>query len=163
MKKLRVKNNKNIKKRIHLNINDYKEYSEKYSSIEIEIKPVNNKYGKFINIKEDQEEIFAVKLEDKKVDTNVKEPENIILNKINELKSKKKKDKGKSNNNTKKLKNNKNINNPNEFIGKANIEINNKEIKNKKIQNNKEAINNINYNQSKISDNIIDEKIAGKK
>ena len=45
-----VKNNKNIKKRIHLNINDYKEYSEKYSSIEIEIKPVNNKYGKFVNI-----------------------------------------------------------------------------------------------------------------
>ena len=37
-----VKNNKNIKKRINLNINDYKEYSEKYSSIEIEIKPVNN-------------------------------------------------------------------------------------------------------------------------
>ena len=46
-----VKNNKNIKKRINLNINDYKEYSEKYSSIEIEIKPVNNKSGKFINIK----------------------------------------------------------------------------------------------------------------
>ena len=49
-----VKNNKNIKKRINININDYKEYSEKYSSIEIEIKPVNNKYGKFINIKEEK-------------------------------------------------------------------------------------------------------------
>ena len=48
-----VKNNKNIKKRINLNINDYKEYSEKYSSIEIEIKPVNNKFGIFINIKEE--------------------------------------------------------------------------------------------------------------
>ena len=30
-----VKYNKNMKKRINININDYKEYSEKYSSIEI--------------------------------------------------------------------------------------------------------------------------------
>ena len=46
-----IKYNKNIKKRINININDYKEYSENYSSIEIEIKPVNNKFGKFFNIK----------------------------------------------------------------------------------------------------------------
>ena len=46
-----VKYNKNIKERINININDYKEYSEKYSSIEIEIKPVNNKYSEFIHIK----------------------------------------------------------------------------------------------------------------
>ena len=39
-----------IKKRININIDDYKEYSENYSSIEIEIKPVNNEYGKFIDI-----------------------------------------------------------------------------------------------------------------
>ena len=39
------KYNKAIKKRINININDYKEYSEKYSSIEIEIKPVSNKFG----------------------------------------------------------------------------------------------------------------------
>jgi len=44
-----IKYNKNIKKKIDININDYKEYSEIYSSIEIEIKPVNNKYGKFMN------------------------------------------------------------------------------------------------------------------
>ena len=49
-----VKYNKNIKRRININTNDYKEYSEKYSSIEIEIKPVSNKYGKFINIKEEE-------------------------------------------------------------------------------------------------------------
>ena len=36
-----VKYNENIKRRINININDYKEYSEKYSSIEIEIKPVS--------------------------------------------------------------------------------------------------------------------------
>jgi len=134
-----------------------KNYEEEFNNILNDSEEYKNK-----NIKEDQDEIFAVKLEDKKVDTNVKEPENIILNKINELKSKKKKDKGKSNNNIKKLKNNKNINNPNEFIGKANIEINNNEIKKKKNQNNTEAINNINFNQSKISNNIIDEKIVGK-
>ena len=46
-----IKYNKNIKKRIDININEYKEYLEIYSSIEIEIKPTNNKYGQFINIK----------------------------------------------------------------------------------------------------------------
>ena len=35
-----IKYNENIKKRINININDYKEYSEKYSSIEIEIKHI---------------------------------------------------------------------------------------------------------------------------
>ena len=45
-----IKYNKNIKERINISIKDYKEYSEIYSSIEIEIKPVKNKYGKFINI-----------------------------------------------------------------------------------------------------------------
>ena len=45
-----VKNNKNIKKRINICINDYKEYSEKYSSIEVEIKPVNNKLKERIDI-----------------------------------------------------------------------------------------------------------------
>ena len=55
-----VKNNKNIKKRINININDYKEYSEKYSSIEIEIKPVNNKSGNFINIKEEDKKYYHI-------------------------------------------------------------------------------------------------------
>ena len=55
-----VKNNKNIKKRINLNINDYKEYSEIYSSIEIEVKPVNNEYGKFINYSKENEEYYHI-------------------------------------------------------------------------------------------------------
>ena len=46
-----IKYNKNIQNKINININDYKEFSEIYSSIEMEITPVNNKYGKFINIK----------------------------------------------------------------------------------------------------------------
>ena len=48
--------NKNIKKRINININDHKEYSEMYSSIEIEIKPFNNKYGEFIKINKKDDE-----------------------------------------------------------------------------------------------------------
>ena len=55
-----VKYNENIKKRINININDYKEYSEKYSSIEIEIKPVSNKYGKVINIKKEEEIYYHI-------------------------------------------------------------------------------------------------------
>ena len=40
-----VKYNKKLQNRLNLSIEDYKEYS----SIEIELKLVNNKYGKFIN------------------------------------------------------------------------------------------------------------------
>ena len=47
-----IKYNKEIKKRLNLNINDYKEYYETYSSIEIELSPVTNKFGEFINIDE---------------------------------------------------------------------------------------------------------------
>ena len=54
-----IKYNENIKKRINININDYKEYSEKYSSIEIEIKPVSKKYGKFIKIKKRRRNILS--------------------------------------------------------------------------------------------------------
>ena len=49
-----IKYNNKIKERINICIKDYKEYSEIYSSIEIEIKPVSNKYGKFINMKENK-------------------------------------------------------------------------------------------------------------
>ena len=55
--KMKIKNQyKNIKKRININTNDYKEYSEKHSSIEIKIKPVNKKFGRFIN--NEKEEIY---------------------------------------------------------------------------------------------------------
>ena len=48
-----IKYNKNIKDRINISINNYKEYSEIYSAIELEIKPINNKYGKFINFEKE--------------------------------------------------------------------------------------------------------------
>ena len=55
-----LKYNKYIKKRININNSDYKEYSQKYSSIEIEIKPLNNEYGKFINIKKEDEIYYHI-------------------------------------------------------------------------------------------------------
>ena len=55
-----IKYNKNIKGRINISIKDYKEYSEIYSSIEIEIKPVINKYGKFINIDKENEIFYHI-------------------------------------------------------------------------------------------------------
>ena len=55
-----VKYNKNLKERLKKNINDYKEYSESYSSIEIELIPVNDKYGYFINIKKEDKKYFHI-------------------------------------------------------------------------------------------------------
>ena len=45
-----VKYNNHTKQRLNLTIYDYKKYCETYSSIEIEITPIKNKYGKFIHI-----------------------------------------------------------------------------------------------------------------
>ena len=53
-----IKYNKIIKERINISIKDYKEFSEIYSSIEIEIKPVNNKYGNFINMNDKYYHIY---------------------------------------------------------------------------------------------------------
>ena len=53
-----IKNNKKIQERLNVDIKNYKEYSEKYSSIEIEIKPMKNKYGRFIYIKEDKDKEY---------------------------------------------------------------------------------------------------------
>ena len=50
-----IRYNKYLQKRIDININYYKVYYlETYSQIEIEIKPVNDKYGKFINFNEEE-------------------------------------------------------------------------------------------------------------
>ena len=70
-----VKYNKNIKKRINININDFKEHSEKYSSIEIEIKLVNNEYIEFINIEDEDEKYYHIYLNNNK--------EEIKMNNIN--------------------------------------------------------------------------------
>ena len=61
-----IRYNKSIQKRINININHYKDYSEKYSSIELDIIPMKDKYGKFINIKEEDKKYFHIYFNDNK-------------------------------------------------------------------------------------------------
>ena len=80
-----IKYNKNIKNRMNISLKDYKEYSEIYSSIEIEIKPVNNKYGEFININEENEKYYHIYFNDNKEEIKrnyLKENENVDKLKI---------------------------------------------------------------------------------
>ena len=53
-----IKYNNYLKDRIKININNYKEYSEIYSSIELEIKPIDDGSGDFINVYEENENYF---------------------------------------------------------------------------------------------------------
>ena len=55
-----IKYNKRQQKLLNITIKDYKEYSEKYSSIIIEIKPVKNKYGNFIDFHETLDKFFHI-------------------------------------------------------------------------------------------------------
>ena len=55
-----IKYNINIQKRLNININNYKNFSELYSSIELEIIPIQNKYGSFIHIKEEDKNYFHI-------------------------------------------------------------------------------------------------------
>ena len=61
-----IKFNINIQKRLNININNYKDFSEKFSSIELEIIPIQNKYGSFINIKKEDKKYFHLYFNDKK-------------------------------------------------------------------------------------------------
>ena len=55
-----IKYNKKIQQKLNLNINDYKKHSEIYSTVEIEIAPIKNKYGKFININKNEQLYFHI-------------------------------------------------------------------------------------------------------
>ena len=55
-----IKYSKSLQKRFNLNINDYKEYIEIFSSIEIEIITVKNKCGKFIKILDKEKEYYHI-------------------------------------------------------------------------------------------------------
>ena len=61
-----LKYNKKLQNRINLSINDYKDYSKLFSSIEIELKLVENKYDKFINIPEQDKELFHIYFDNSK-------------------------------------------------------------------------------------------------
>ena len=62
-----VKYNKKVQNRLDLGVKDYKEYSETYSSIEIEIIPTNyNLYRIFININENDKLYYHIYFNDNK-------------------------------------------------------------------------------------------------
>ena len=54
-----VRYNKTIQKKLNLNINDYKEYSQLYSSIELEIKLIHNS-DRFINISKTDKSFYHI-------------------------------------------------------------------------------------------------------
>ena len=61
-----VKYNKKIQNRLNLDVKDYKEYSETFTSIEIEIIPTKDKYGKFIKINENDKLYYHIYFNDDK-------------------------------------------------------------------------------------------------
>ena len=80
-----IKYNKYIKKRANVSFKDYKEYREIYSTNEIEIKPVKNIYGKFINIDNENEKYYHIYFNNNKEETKrnyLKKNENIVKLKI---------------------------------------------------------------------------------
>ena len=58
-----IKCNINMQKRLNININDYKDFYEK---IELEIIPIQNEYGLFINIKPKDKKYFHIYFNDNK-------------------------------------------------------------------------------------------------
>ena len=55
-----IKWNKKIQQRLNLDIKNYKDYSQRYSSIEIELKLADNQYGKFINISHEYKDYYHI-------------------------------------------------------------------------------------------------------
>ena len=60
-----IKYNKKIQNRLNLSINDYKLYSE-HSPIELELIPIKNSLGIFINIPNNEEGFYHIYFDDKK-------------------------------------------------------------------------------------------------
>ena len=54
-----LKYNKKLNQRLNIELNDYKKYFETYTTIEIEIIPALNQYGKFININKETEDSYT--------------------------------------------------------------------------------------------------------
>ena len=61
-----IKYNKTIQNRLDININNYKKYSQEHTLIEIELKPVQNKNGIFINYKKEDESFYHIYFDDNK-------------------------------------------------------------------------------------------------
>ena len=61
-----IKYNNRIKRGLNISINTYKEYCEKYTSIELEIIPVANKFDEFINIDKEYKPYYHIYFDDNK-------------------------------------------------------------------------------------------------
>ena len=82
-----IKPNKRLQKRLNLSIKDYKEYSQLYTPIEIELKMADNRYVKFINIPPKEKEYYHIYFDNSteeinRNDLNPKDKVNIIKIKI---------------------------------------------------------------------------------
>ena len=63
-----------------MTIDNYKEYLEKYSSIEIELMPAKNRYGKFINIQDEDKLYYHIYFNNNKEEikrTYINEDDNV--------------------------------------------------------------------------------------
>ena len=63
-----IKYNKKLQKRLHLSINDYKDYFQIYSPIELELTIIKDKYGKFINISDNNLEHCHIYFDNAKIE-----------------------------------------------------------------------------------------------
>ena len=79
-----IKYNIKIQKRLNININVYELFSELYSSIELEITPIQKIYGSFINIKEEENKYFHIYFNGNKEET--KKTELNRENKVSKIK-----------------------------------------------------------------------------
>ena len=61
-----VKYNKRIQNRLNLSVKDYKEYSETFTPIEIEIIPTKDEYGRFVNINKNDKLYYHIYFNDNK-------------------------------------------------------------------------------------------------
>ena len=80
-----IKYNKKLQERLNLSINDYKEYSQLYSNIEIELKIDDDRYGKFINIPDNEKEYYHIYFDNSKEEIKrniLKKNENVKMIKI---------------------------------------------------------------------------------
>ena len=61
-----IKYNKKLQKRLNLSLNDYKDFYQNYSSIEIELTPAEDIYGKFINILDADKQYYHIYFDNSK-------------------------------------------------------------------------------------------------
>ena len=61
-----IQKNKKLQEKLKISLNDYKKYSEKYSTIEIEIIPIKSKKGNFIHICRNEKKYYRIYFDNNK-------------------------------------------------------------------------------------------------